>query len=281
MALKMCEMLMSNEHYAYYPFAYFLEQQAAMGSKCLELFLAPPHVWVDWRGAEGIAELREKIQAAGLRVDAVRAEGVSQRYAPFAAEEERARRSLAYYRRCADVAQALGARVMTVTPVGVYRDEASEPAFARAARQLRAICEAIAPTGVTLALENLAPNALPFLMQAQAMRRMLAEVAHPGLACALNTVGMSEAGETFEQWFEQLGGRIACVRLSDGRSGPEALVCGQGIYPMERYVAQLDSCGFDGPVVLPLGRSYSNDPAAADRKNRAAFSALLREGAAQ
>lgn len=89
MTLKLREMLMSNEHYAYYPFAYFLEQQAAMGSKCLELFLAPPHVWVDWRGAEGIAELREKIQAAGLRVDAVRAEGVSQRYAPFAAEEER------------------------------------------------------------------------------------------------------------------------------------------------------------------------------------------------
>ena len=59
MTLKLREMLMSNEHYAYYPFAYFLEQQAAMGSKCLELFLAPPHVWVDWRGAEGIAELRE------------------------------------------------------------------------------------------------------------------------------------------------------------------------------------------------------------------------------
>lgn len=267
--------LMSNEHYTYYPLEYFLQQQAALGAKRLELYLAPPHVWVDWQSEEDLSTLRAKIEAAGLRVDAVRPETISQRYAPFAAEPERARRSRLYYRRCANIARALGAPLMTLAPVGVYRDEPTGQGFGRAVRQICEICRDIAPTGVTLALENVAPNAPPLLGCARDMCRLLDEAAQPNLACALDVVGMSEAGESLPEWFALLGGRIAYVRLSDGRKGMEHMVCGQGLYPMRKYLAQLNELGYRGPVALPLGKGYSADPAAADRRNRAALAGLL------
>lgn len=259
-------LLATNAHYTFYSFDAFLERQASLGIRQLELYLMPPHVWVDHMQGGETAALLETIAKHGLSVRVVRPECASWRYMPFAADAGCARRSRAHYVRCAEISRALGADMMSLPPLGAYLDEHPNEAFARAVEQLRSICEAVAPTGVTIALESLCPYESVVANSLPALRSLVKAVDHPSLVASLDIVAMSEAGETIAQWFEAFGDRLQYVRFSDGRAGPGKYVCGTGVYPMERYLAQLDACGYEGPIALPISGELDN-PAAADAEN--------------
>ena len=95
------------------------------------------------------------------------------------------------------------------------------------------------------------------------------------LAAALDTVPVSLAGESIPQWFDKLGQRIRFVRFQDGR-GCYGRIWGQGVFPSQDYAHQLLHSGYSGLVSINgLSTRYQEDPAAADRRNRAAVLAML------
>ena len=97
----------------------------------------------------------------------------------------------------------------------------------------------------------------------------------PELAAALDTVPVSLAGESIPQWFDKLGQRIRFVRFQDGR-GCYGRIWGQGVFPSQDYAHQLLHSGYTGLVSINgLSTRYQEDPAAADRRNRATVLAML------
>ena len=95
------------------------------------------------------------------------------------------------------------------------------------------------------------------------------------LAAALDTVPVSLAGESIPQWFDKLGQRIRFVRFQDGR-GCYGRIWGQGVFPSQDYAHQLLHSGYTGLVSINgLSTRYQEDPAAADRRNRATVLAML------
>ena len=73
----------------------------------------------------------------------------------------------------------------------------------------------------------------------------------------------------------RLGQRIRFVRFQDGR-GCYGRIWGQGVFPSQDYAHQLLHSGYSGLVSINgLSTRYQEDPAAADRRNRAAVLAML------
>ena len=266
-------LLATNGHYGYFPLDYFLERQASLGFTAIELTLTAPQVLVDWKsGVEGNA-LRSVIERYGLRVAAVRPENASRRYMPFAADGDGTLRSKLYYARCAGIARELGAEVLSIAPLGAFLDEEPERAFDRAVRLLNDLCRTVFDCGIKLAVESLCPKDSVIANTLPALRMLINAAAHTSLVAALDIVPMSEAGETIAQWFDAFGDSLQYIRFSDGRTGGEHFVCGTGVYPIERYLSQIRTCGYHGFIALPLSTACAQDPATADRQNWEALAA--------
>lgn len=264
----------SNIHYKYYPFEYFLDTRASLGFNNIELYLCPPHVWIDWRKSEDLSELHKKLEIRNLSSPVLRPECESQQYAICAADPERLRRSGIYFEHCLDAAVELGAGMLSVSASGTYMDEPYETAFSRTVDQIGSLCDKAAARGIKIALESFCPKDSIINNSLSEIKKLMDAVNHPALAITLDTVSMSEAGETIYQWFDVLDGNIGYVRLADGRSGSGHYICGTGIYPLERYLTQFEDCGYKGLFSLHLTlENYYQDPKQADRQN---IEALLR-----
>lgn len=272
--LELTRLTSSNIHYKYYPFEYFLDTRAALGFENIELHLCPPHVWIDWQKSEDLAVLRKNIEKHGLSSPVLRPECDSLRYSLCAADPERLRRSGIYFEHCLDAAVELGAKLLSVSASGTYMDEPYKTAFVRAVEQISDLCKKAAPRGIKIALESFCPKDSIIGNSLAEIKKLMDAVNHPALTATLDTVSMSEAGETIHQWFEVLEGRIGYVRLADGRAGSGHYIWGMGIYPLERYLAQIEDCGYKGLFSLHLTlENYYQDPLKADQQNR---DALLR-----
>lgn len=270
----LARLISSNIHYKYYPFEYFLDTCFSLGLKNIELYLCPPHVWIDWQKNEDLTALRKNLEKYGLSSPVLRPESDSLRYTLCAADPERLRRSGIYFERCLDAAAELGAELLSVSASGAYMDEPYKTAFARAAEQIGSLCDKAALRGIKIALESFCPNDSIINNSLAEVKKLMDAVSHPALTATLDTVFMSEAGETIHQWFEALEGRIGYIRLADGRAGPEHYIWGKGIYPFERYLSQIEDCGYKGLFSLHLTlEDYYQDPKQADQQN---IDALLR-----
>jgi len=274
--LGLARLTSSNIHYKYYPFEYFLDTQASLGFRNIELYLRPPHVWIDWQKSEDMATLRQELEKHGLSAPVLRPECDSQRYMLCAADSERLRRSVIYFEHCLDAAVELGAELLSVNASGAYQDELYKVAFARAVEQIGDLCRKAASRGLKIALESFCPKDSIIDNSLAEIKKLIDAVDHPALIATLDTVSMSEAGETIPQWFEVLDGKIGYIRLSDGRAGSGHYIWGTGIYPLERYLAQIEDCSYKGLFSLHLTlENYFQDPKQVDQQNRDALARFL------
>ena len=261
-------LLSTNSHYQYYPFEYFLKVQAAFGMKNIELYGLPQHVRIGWKTGGDIEKLLQRIEGYGLSVPVLRPECNSSRYMLCAADRERLRRSELYYARCVDSAAGIGAKILSVNALGAYMDEPYNIAFERAAISIYRLCKRAEESGVTIALETFCPGDSMICNSLDELKKLMDAVNHASLTATLDTLSMSEAGETIPKWFETLQGKIGYVCFSDGRSGSERYTWGSGIYPAGHYLDALNRCGYHGFLGMRLTRAeYYQEPELADSKN--------------
>lgn len=275
MWLKYSQLAMTTEHYRMYPLDYIVESAVKAGFGNIELTLMPPHVWIDWKSVQNMEEVQQQMGTHSLHICAVRPEMGSRRYVPVSLDPGRAQRSLRYYEECCKFAQAMGTSVLSMAPIGPCLDENPEEVFERAVTQLKQISRMAAHYNVTIALESM-PEYWLIAGNMHALKELIDAVGEDSLAVGLNIVTMSEAGETIDQWFDLFGEKIVHVRFSDGRTGEAYFACGEGIYPVERYLEQLGHRGYCGAIALPLTMNMNaiEDPAEADAKNHKAYRAL-------
>jgi len=271
-------LLPTNIHYQYFPFDYFLCTQKELGFTSIDLVTMPPHVWINDRNHEDLAQLRNMILDAGLDTAVVTPESATLRFILNATDTERRQRSMQYYKNCLTAAQELGAKILAITMSGAFWDESPVFAQARAIDTLRALCLEAEKSGVTIAVETAPVGSEVTLCTLQELKTVLQSVNHPLLKATLDTVAMSEAGETITQWFTELPQQIAYVRFADGRAGGGHYVWGTGVYPVERYLTELAASGYRGNLGLKVNlAAYSQHPVQADTQNLQALRPYLQD----
>ena len=263
-------------HYMYYSLDYFLQSQAELGFKTIEMWCGLPHFILDDYGYQDTQELKKKVESYGLHIGVFTPECAMYSYLICAHDPLAQKHSMGYYTNGIKAAGEVGAKIMLTNCCGGDWKEDPERTFDRAVQVLRKLAPVAEDNGVTLAVETVRPEESRVVITLPELKRLLDAVDHPNVKAALDVTAMGVAGETMQEWFETLGSDIRHMHFPDGRPYGH-LIWGDGLHPLEDYLQLLNDYHYEGYLGQEItdGR-YFDDPKEADRKNIAAFESYFK-----
>jgi fructoselysine 3-epimerase len=265
----------SNFSYQHLPFDRFLDDMVDLGRERVELWGIAPQLHVPQVTVEEARSTRRHIGERGMTVHCLTPEQVM--YPVNVASPSRWLResSIAMFRRAAELCVELEAPLLFLTPGRGFEDESTDAAWRRSVDAIGEIAAYADTLGISCVLEPLQRVESNLVNDSATLARMLDEIAAPNLGAALDTVAMATAGETVDDYFAALGGRIHHVHLIDGKPNGH-LAWGDGQLPLGEVLEALGRHGYDGYLTFELfgDGSYAFDPRPAlDR----CFAAVERE----
>ena len=264
-------------HYNNYTLDYFLDCQAKLGIKNVELLSAHQGLWMDEYGYQDPAPIRRKLEERGLCCPVFTPENCAYGYQFAAKEPEHIERSFGYFSNGIRLANELGCEYMEVNSGWGYWNEDKQEAWKRSAAMLHRLAEVAKENGITLVMESIRPEESQLVINLEAAQKMLKEVNHPNLKGMVDTCAMGVAGETLEDWFQALGSDIRHMHFIDGTPYGH-LVWGDGSHHLGRFIEVLNRYGYEGYLGQEItdGRYYM-DPAAADLRNMKNFERYIED----
>jgi len=170
-------------------------------------------------------------------------------------------------------ASRAGAGYVRVYGFELQSDEPRKRLVKRVADRLKLVCDDARHQKVTVALETGGD-----FSRVEDVMEVVERVGSPLLGVCLNVRASWAAGEDAADAAAALGGRLACVRLSDvrrTRGGVETpCVIGEGDVPCEAFVRALDAGDQDVPVVIEWPSLWRDDLAPGEEALPASFSAV-------
>lgn len=270
-----------NLHYYYYPLEYFLDSQLHSGCSTIELWGGTPHIWVDHLSFSNLAHIKKQTKMRNQSIAVFTPEYSSYRYLLCTSDADIHSKSLAYYANCLQITAELGAKTMCINMTGRFCDEDYSDAWKRCINSVGYLCEIACSLGIDLAIETLSPEQSAILNTLEELKNLFREVRSKQLKVAMDIVSISSSGESIEQWFDAFNQDIVHVHFTDGRNDGSHLVWGDGCFPLQWYLTQLNIQGYKGLISPNLfSRKYFADPVTADKRNQNALNkyfALERE----
>jgi sugar phosphate isomerase/epimerase len=186
---------------------------------------------------------------------------------------EEAHRRLEFLVRCVEMAEALGARVVSVWSGSAPPDSPPHERVERLATGLRALCERAAAAGVRVGFE---PEPGMEIERADRWPAVRDDVGHPALGLTLDVGHCLATGEgPPEAALRAHAADLVCVQLDDHVPGVhEHLFFGEGSVDFRAIAAAVSEIGYAGPLEVELSRHGARAPeiaAAGLRFRREAF----------
>ncbi len=268
----------SNGIYGHYTWSSFLNVQKRLGRQQIALYPLPSHLWLNHVRCSGLEPLKTSLKEAGITVNSFHP--MRHQYSLFEDPDSlRGSSSMQYYRRCTDVASALGCTTLCLRPGGSLLDGDHQRDWERMVHNLRELTTYAKSHGVRLCIQTVRPDEGVLMTTCTELEHLLNVV--PDLGAALDTVSISQAGESIPQWFACFGENIRHICFWDGRNGG-GRIWGMGVYPSLLYARQLLESGYDGPLsICGFTQRYDENPEEADAENLARVQRLFlsfREG---
>ncbi len=237
-----------NICFQFFSMDYFLESAAKIGFKSIDIWTGYPHLLLDEDFEQSCKELRKKCDDLGLTVSNIMPKVIGWPL-NIADESEKIRnRAIDYIKRAMDAADILGADSLQLVPgTGLY-DHTVEEAWDRSRNSLRILADYALKSGKDLGLEALQIVESNIVGDRLTLARMIEEVGSPALGAVVDTTHMEKNGETLDQYFEALGGKIRRIHLNES----DQLPWGMGHAPLGVYLNQLNEYGYEGPFSLEI-----------------------------
>ena len=207
----------SNFSYQHLPFDRFLDDMVELGRERVELWGIAPQLHVPQLSREEARRIRRRIADRGLAVHCLTPEQVIYPVNVASPVPWLRESSIAMFRRAAELCVELESSLLFLTPGRGFEDEPTDAAWRRSVDAIGEIAAHAASLGVDCVLEPLQRVESNLVNDSATLTRMLDEIAAPNLGAALDTVAMAVAGETVDEYFAALGGRIRHVHLIDGK----------------------------------------------------------------
>ncbi len=172
------------------------------------------------------------------------------------------RKRMEFTKRAIDIAQSLGAPVVTVHSGTLPPGESPDAAQKRLVSGLKTVCEHALAQGVTVGLE---PEPDMFVQTVADYRRVRDEVAHPALKLTLDVGHLVCAGhDTPGEIIAHLGGEIANAHIEDIKNREHHhLPPGEGDIDFGPILAAFRAIGYAGLINVELSRNSHNAPVVA------------------
>ena len=278
MSITLDQITGSNFSYQHLPFDRFLDDMVELGRERVELWGIAPQLHVPQLSVEEARGIRRRLADRGLAVHCLTPEQVIYPVNVASPSPWLRESSIAMFRHAADLCVELEAPLLFLTPGRGFENEPTDAAWRRSIDAIGEIAAYAGALGISCVLEPLQRVESNLVNDSATLARMLDDIAAPNLGAALDTVAMATAGETVDDYFAALGGRIRHVHLIDGTPKGH-LAWGDGELPLGEYLDRLGRHGYDGCLTFELfgDGSYAFDPRPALEQ---CFAAVERELAA-
>ena len=261
-----------NIHYLFYSLDYFLDTQAELGFKSIELWAGAPHFYLDSMGYEDVKTVRRKLEERGLKVVCLTPENCTYQYQIAAQTPLLFEKSYQYFVNGLNAAAELGCKIMQCNSGWGYWNEDREEAWKRSREMLSRLADKAGELGLHLVMESLRPQESQLVTTLADAKRMFDEIDSPNLKILIDTTAMSVAGETIDDWFEVFGDDIWHTHFID--SNPMGhLAWGKGNRDLKGYLEALKRHNYNGYLGQELTEfDYFDDPKSIDAGNMEQYS---------
>ncbi|GAA4658670.1 sugar phosphate isomerase/epimerase family protein [Arthrobacter cryoconiti] len=269
----------SNFAYQYFPFTHFLNDMVELGRSKLELWGIAPHLSVPELARNGASHISKQLRERELVVHCFTPEQVMYPINLAAEEPWLLASSRQSMEEAIHVAAQLESPLMLVTAGRGYEHRNIAPAWERALESLGILADKAHREGISLLLEPLQRSESNIVTTAAELDKMLGEIGRANVQVVLDTVAVTVAGDSVEDYLRRFKKRIGHVHLVDGKPSGH-LAWGDGYLPLADYVSHLEGSGYQGQYTFELFGDYANDPRAAFQRclSRAVASCIRGDG---
>ncbi len=246
-----------NMHYSYYGFNYFLDAMVKYQVKNIEIWAGNPHLYPEDLTINDIRKMRKDIEGRGLNLVCYTPETLFYPINLALDQENGRQRSIRYCIKHLETASELGAPYMLITAGRGYYNEDIKEAWKRSSDALSIIARQAEELGVVLLLEALQYEESNIVTSIPTIKKMLAEVNSPFMQTMIDTVQMTVAGETIDQYFAELGDSIRHVHFTEGAPAGH-LTWGDGNLPMKQFIREFEKNNYEGYLTLEIGPYWVN-----------------------
>ena len=205
------------------------------------------------------ARLAERVRDQGMEIASLFPEGGSYPLNPAAAEAHLRQRSVDYYRRCLDLAAAMGIHRVVLHPGYGLLDRDERLAMDNAVHSWQVIGEYARELGLDAQLKNCAAVHLGSLGQLD----RLIERSGVGLGICADVGLALDAGTSPAELMAMA--EVRGLNVSDGPGGH--LAFGDGHYDLKNVCGEIEACGWAERTTLVMDhRAYVLEPEAALRR---------------
>ncbi|WP_075980509.1 sugar phosphate isomerase/epimerase family protein [Bacillus massilinigeriensis] len=245
-----------------YSLDYTIDAFAKCGIKNLEFWGAEPHYYrlnylTRYDANKRLRQIRNQLHQSGIKVVMYTPETLAYPYSFSSPEEKVRNRTAEFFDMCCNDALELGCnRIFINTGCGL-RDVNLEASWNYTVESIQRICEISKRYGVELVLEQLQPYESNLVTSLKDIKKMLSDVQSENLKVCLDVVAMEVAGDTIQDFFNQLGETIVHIHLADQNHE----ILGDGNYPIIQYLDYLSGVAYDQYISLEINDSiYWEDP---------------------
>ncbi|MFR1794953.1 MAG: sugar phosphate isomerase/epimerase family protein [Ruthenibacterium sp.] len=192
-------------HYNNYTLDYFLDCQAKLGIKNVELLSAHQGLWMDEYGYQDPAPIRRKLEDRGLSCPVFTPENCAYGYQFAAKEPEAIDRTFRYFANGIRFGAELGAKILEANSGWGYWNEPEEEGFKRSAEMHSRLAEVAKEYGMTIACESLRPQETRIGYRLDQIKRLFDTVNHPNFKVMIDLTAMCVQGESVQRWFDTFG----------------------------------------------------------------------------
>jgi len=256
----MKQLALSNYHYVYYSFEFFLRSMREFNCKKIELYAASPHLSIQDADNSQIKRIAENLRSEGINVCCLTQE---QCLYPIniASEDFNIRaRSIRSFIRCLEIADMIGSPKILVTPGRGCLDFSREEAWKRSADALHILSEKAARYGITLLLEGVSHMSTNLVTTADEAIAMLNEVSQPNLQSMLDICVLFRENQDLVSSINTLGPFLKHIHLSDYHQG-NRYALGDGALPLTEFIQALCAAGYTDDIALEvMNHIYDSNP---------------------
>ena len=280
--ITMQDIAVMSVAYVQHTFDYYLDSMARCGIKNVDLWGGSPHYCrfdfnTSREAARHIAELRRKMEDRGQKVVIYTPETLGYPMSYSSDNFALRSRTIDYMRAAMDDALEFGTNRVFVNTGCYPRDLDPENGIRNVIDSYSILAEYADRMGIDLILEQLQPYESNLCTTLGDIKRILREVGSPRLKVCVDLVAMEVAGETLEQYCQDLGDRVGWIHYSDSHHE----ILGEGNYGREKlegYIRTLEKYDYKSCVDLEINDSiYWDDPHSSIEKSVAYLKQFLPE----
>lgn len=265
-----------NILYSHYSLERFLNDSEKLGYNNIELWGAVPHYSYDYPDQKKQCDdIKSRIKKHNLNLICFTPEQCIYPFNIASGDNWVREQSIKYFSRCIEDTILLDCNMMLITPGFGNLDENRDDAWKRSVESMGTLLKKAEDEGVKLAYEILLPSESNLVTDLKSLVDMMRNFDSPNMVCCVDTVPMTFADQSLNEYFDELGSKIQHIHLNDGTPTGHMAI-GDGTQDINGHIDALKKHNYNGFVTFETcDDSYIFEPDKAFEKNLNAINEIL------